>query len=122
MGGIKASASRLNLYRSRDDYKPLHFDRGRDSDGVPQVTVGASFGATRELTLMHVSSGVTMSFPQRNGDVFAFTPEVNNVFMHGIPKIGFGSPTELEKDGPRLSLILWGSKLAESPSEPTSMI
>lgn len=42
------------------DYKPLHYDRGSDAEGVPQLTVGASFGCTRELTLMHVKSGVTM--------------------------------------------------------------
>jgi len=111
--GIRASASRLNLYRSDADYKPMHHDRGRDEQGVPQVTVGASFGATRELTLLHVASGVTATFPQRNGDVFAFTPELNMTFMHGVPKIGFGSPSEVEGRGPRLSLILWGSKITE---------
>merc|ERR1712113_785476 len=45
--GIKASASRLNLYRSDADYKTLHQDRGQDANGVPQVTVGLSLGATR---------------------------------------------------------------------------
>ena len=39
----------------------MHYDRGSDEEGVPQLTIGASFGATRELTLMHVKSGVTMS-------------------------------------------------------------
>jgi len=106
--GIEASASRLNLYRSNRDYKPFHFDRGRDSTGIPQVTVGASFGATRELTFVHVRSGVTASFPQRNGDVFAFTPELNTVFMHGVPKVGHGS--QQRNDAPRLSLILWGAR------------
>lgn len=109
--GIRASAFRLNLYRSGADYKPMHHDRGRDEQGTPQVTVGASFGGTRELTLLHVASGVTATFPQRNGDVFAFTPELNATFMHGVPKIGFGSPSEVEGHGPRLSLILWGSKV-----------
>jgi len=111
--GIRASASRLNLYRSDRDYKPLHCDRGRDEAGTPQVTVGASFGATRELTLVHRQSGVSMTFPQGNGDVFAFTPELNTVFMHGVPKIGYGSPSESEGRGPRLSLILWGSKVSQ---------
>jgi len=72
------------------------------------VTVGASFGATRELTFVHVRSGVTASFPQRNGDVFAFTPELNTVFMHGVPKVGHGS--QQRNDAPRLSLILWGAR------------
>jgi len=112
--GMQAGASRMNLYRSRQDYKPFHCDRGRDDSGRPQMTVGASFGATRELTMVHIKSGVTASFPQRNGDVFSFTPELNATFMHGVPKIGYGSPSEAEGDGPRLSLILWGCKVAES--------
>lgn len=113
--GITTLASRINLYRSNKDYKPLHFDRGQDANGTPQVTVGASFGATRELTLMHVSSGITATFPQRNGDIFAFTPELNKVFMHGVPKIGYGSPCErAEGEGERISLILWGSRVISS--------
>lgn len=39
-------------------------------------TMGASFGATRELAFKHVASGQIFSFPQGNGDVFAFTSEV----------------------------------------------
>lgn len=115
--GIEASASRLNLYRTSDDYKPLHCDRGRDEDGVPQITVGASFGATRELTMVHIKSGVAMTFPQKNGDVFAFTPELNSLFTHGVPKIGYGSPSEFEGSGERLSLILWGSKVTPSSTQ-----
>ncbi|CAE7597900.1 unnamed protein product [Symbiodinium natans] len=110
--GIKASAVRLNLYRSQQDYKPLHYDRGRDPEGNPQLTVGASFGAVRELTLMHVKSGVTMSFPQHNGDVFAFTPELNEVFMHGVPHILPNSPSALDPaDSARMSLIVWGARI-----------
>ncbi|CAJ1384331.1 unnamed protein product [Effrenium voratum] len=98
------------------DYKPLHYDRGRDNEGVPQLTVGASLGGTRELTLMHlgrhVKSGVTMSFPQRNGDVFAFTPELNEVFMHGVPRVLPNSPSAHEPaDTARMSLIVWGPRV-----------
>ncbi|CAJ1361710.1 unnamed protein product [Effrenium voratum] len=93
--GIRAAAVRLNLYRGNQDYKPLHYDRGRDNEGVPQLTVGASLGGTRELTLMHVKSGVTMSFPQRNGDVFAFTPELNEdggaLYLTALCGRGMGS-------------------------------
>ena len=110
--GIKASAVRLNMYRSQQDYKPFHYDRGQDSEGVPQLTVGASFGAVRELTLLHVKSGVTMSFPQQNGDVFAFTPELNEVFMHGVPHILPNSPSSLDPaESARMSMIVWGARI-----------
>ena len=48
--------------------------------------MGASFGAPRELAFLHEPSGSQFSFPQRNGDVFAFTTEVNKRFKHGVPK------------------------------------
>jgi len=111
MFGIQASASRLNLYQNFENYKPLHRDRGRDSNNVPQVTVGVSLGATRELTLMHYETGVTVSVPQRNGDVFAFTPELNNALLHGVPRVSTTSTRAPEEEGPRLSLILWGSRV-----------
>jgi len=111
--GVRANAIRVNYYRTNKDYKPMHYDRGSDEEGVPQLTIGASFGATRELTLMHVKSGVTMSFPQRNGDVFAFTPELNEVFMHGVPHMMPNSPAAMEpEDAGRLSLIIWAAKVA----------
>lgn len=47
---------------------------------------GASFGASRELQFLHEPSGKTFTFPQNNGDVFAFTSEVNQRFMHGVPR------------------------------------
>jgi len=106
--GIVASASRINLYRGDGDYKPLHHDRGRADDGTPQVTVGVSFGDTRELSLVHVRTGFVATFPMKNGDVFAFTPEINDTFTHGVPKICFNSPAG---SGQRLSLILWGAKV-----------
>lgn len=109
--GIKASATRLNLYRSKTDYKPFHADRGRDEDGTPQVTVGLSLGATRELCFAHWQTGLTTSFPQRNGDVFAFTPELNKVFLHGVPKIRAQQSSTDADDGPRMSLILWGARV-----------
>jgi len=118
--GVRANAIRVNYYRTNKDYKPMHYDRGSDEEGVPQLTIGASFGATRELTLMHVKSGVTMSFPQRNGDVFAFTPELNEVFMHGVPHVMPNSPAAMEpEDAGRLSLIIWAAKVA--PNETVTV-
>lgn len=117
--GIEAGASRINLYRSDADFKPMHCDRGRNKEGVPQVTVGASFGASRELTMMHIQTGITTTFPQRNGDVFAFTPELNTVFMHGVPLVDNKRPTAPRPAGEskeRLSLILWGSRIHNGKS------
>jgi len=105
--GMRAMAIRMNLYRDSSDWKPLHHDRGQDNEGVPQLSVGVSLGATRELVFMHKQTGVTMSFPLRNGDVFAFTPELNMAFMHGVAK----TKVVPEDDGPRLSFVIWGPRV-----------
>jgi hypothetical protein len=44
---------------------------------------GASFGATRELSFLHEPSGHSFTFPQANGDIFAFNTDVNKRFQHG---------------------------------------
>merc|ERR1712151_58280 len=67
------------------------------------VTVGASFGAPRELRFRHLQTELEFSFPQGNGDVFAFTEPVNSAFQHCVPR-----STPAAAAGPRISVILWG--------------
>jgi hypothetical protein len=52
--------------------------------------MGASFGSTRELAFKHVASGQTFTFPQGNGDIFAFTSEVVRVFRLCLTAWGKG--------------------------------
>jgi hypothetical protein len=93
---VDVYASRLNFYPDNTSWKPFHHDShayagpGKKED----FTMGASFGATRELVssdflpsansamqvFMHPKSGgQQFSFPQKNGDVFAFDSVVNQV-------------------------------------------
>lgn len=113
--GIEASASRLNIYRSDEDYKTLHADRGRDANGVPQITVGLSLGHTRELALVHWQTGLTIALPCPNGSVFAFTPELNCKFLHGVPKVDKSklvpSCHAVSQPSVRMSIIVWGAKI-----------
>ncbi|CAE8678596.1 unnamed protein product, partial [Polarella glacialis] len=67
------------------------------------VTVGASFGASRDLRFKHLETSLEFGFPQGNGDVFAFTEPVNSAFQHCIPQC-----TPAKSVGPRISVILWG--------------
>ena len=66
--------------------------------------MGASFGAARDLAFLHEPSGQRFSFPQNNGDVFAFTSSVNRAFKHGVPK------ARRTNIGPRFSIIAWGRR------------
>ena len=81
---VEIYATRLNFYRDGTDWKPFHHDShaygGREKR--EDFTMGASFGSERELTFLHEPSGQQFSFPQRNGDVFAFTTEVNLSLIH----------------------------------------
>mmetsp|Transcript_1959 Transcript_1959/g.3975 ORF Transcript_1959/g.3975 Transcript_1959/m.3975 type:complete len:204 (+) Transcript_1959:408-1019(+) len=69
----------INLYPTGRDAKNFH----KDNFGQ-NITIGASFGATRNLTFRHGISGDEFHFPQENGDVFAFREKVNSAFLHGM--------------------------------------
>lgn len=64
------------------------------------MTIGASFGDPRELIFEHKRTGQRFQFPQRNGDIFAFTDVANRAFRHSVPKTK-------DKVGGRLSVIVW---------------
>lgn len=98
-------ACRLNYYGNGSHWKPFHHDshaygaKGQRED----ITIGVSLGATRALTFLHEPSKKQFNFPQANGDVFAFTSEVNSRFMHGVPR-------GTADCGERFSIIVWGHR------------
>lgn len=103
---VKVFATRLNYYRDGSDFKPFHHDSHaylKGTDIKEDFTMGASFGASRDLVFMHPESKNKFSFPQNNGDIFAFNSEVNSRFMHGVPKAS-------GLIGPRISIIAWGKR------------
>ncbi len=102
--GVKVIQTRLNYYKDGSDWKPFHHDSHAYGDKEENFTMGASFGASRELVFVHDATKNKFSFPQNNGDVFAFNREVNQKFMHGVPKTN-------HEIGERFSIIAWGKKL-----------
>eukprot|EP00959_Pyramimonas_sp_CCMP1952_P245700 5134961-Pyramimonas_sp.AAC.1 len=103
---VEIFATRLNFYRDGSDWKPFHHDSHAYGNGGKKedFTLGASFGASRELEFLHPQSGQKFAFPQNNGDIFAFTSEVNKRFQHGVPK------ARKTNVGPRFSVIAWGRR------------
>ncbi len=100
----------INLYRDGNDSTGFHKDQyHRDMN----FTCGASLGGMRRIefiTEVSANNGGTttnggnsnsFSFPQYNGDVFAFSNYVNSKFRHGVPK-------EQHTTGPRISIVVWG--------------
>merc|ERR1712117_856642 len=89
----------INLYPTGRDAKNFH----KDNFGQ-NITIGASFGATRNLTFRHAATRDEFHFPQENGDVFAFREKVNSAFLHGMHPLRSNEP-EL---GLRISVIVMG--------------
>lgn len=102
---VEVYATRLNYYRDGSQWKPQHHDShaygGRSER--EDFTVGITLGADRSLLFIHEASGKEFSFPQKNGDCFAFTGEVNQLFTHGVPRVH-------KTVGDRFSLIAWGRR------------
>ena len=48
------------------------------------ITVGVSFGSTRELAFLHADTKNKAYFPQTNGMLFSFGRDVNIHWKHGI--------------------------------------
>ncbi|QKF93559.1 2OG-Fe(II) oxygenase superfamily protein [Fadolivirus algeromassiliense] len=102
---VEVLQTRLNYYKDGTDFKPMHKDRHAYGDGDSKIredfTMGASFGASRNLDFIHEESNMKFSFPQNNGDVFAFNSDINKKFLHGVPKV-------FKPIGERFSIIAWG--------------
>lgn len=102
---VKVLVTRLNYYPNGDSWKPMHKDKNAHSNDCEEdFTMGASFGASRILEFKHDSSEKTFKFPQNNGDIFAFSKDINMNFIHGVPKAS-------DLVGPRFSVIAWGKKI-----------
>lgn len=67
--GISADSvgTRFNWYRDSSDWKPFHHDSAAFNPSRARkqnITVGVSFGATRELAFLHAKNGTKVYFPQ----------------------------------------------------------
>jgi len=107
------SATRLNYYSKDNDWKPYHHDAAAlkpEKAKVQNITVGASFGVTREISFQsthkNTNDRITINFPLDNGVVYAFGNNINSNFRHGIPQ---KIDNEINnKFSGRISIIIWG--------------
>lgn len=104
----------INFYR--DGTNKVGWHRDYYSGGI-NFTVGVSLGATRNLEFIDDDElkrqreqedtnrmyGSMFSFPQSNGDIFAFSDFVNSRFRHGVP-------VSDRPAGPRISVVIWGRR------------
>lgn len=72
---LTSMGTRFNWYRDANDWKPFHHDSAafnRDRAKKQNITVGVSFGATRELAFLHAKNNTRIYFPQTNGMLFRY--------------------------------------------------
>jgi hypothetical protein len=109
---IRKHGTRFNWYRD-SEWKPFHHDSAASNPeraNKQNITVGASFGACRELAFSHTkpfannNKNCKVYFPQTNNGVFSFGRDVNIHWKHGINAL----PKEEHDGNGRVSIILWG--------------
>ena len=118
------SATRLNYYKTIDNWKPYHHDAAAlkpDKSKKQNITVGVSFGVTREIsfetTHFDKKQRIRINFPLKDTVVYSFGNEINVNFRHGIPPLS----TKLQEinnndnnnnnnftNNGRFSIIIWG--------------
>lgn len=106
----KSVGTRFNWYRDSTDWKPFHHDSAAFNPrraANQNITVGASFGCSRELALLHARDGSKVYFPQTNGMLFSFGRDVNINWKHGINALTEEEQGLVGGKG-RVSIILWG--------------
>jgi len=121
----KSIGTRFNWYTDSNDWKPFHHDSAAFNPSRAKnqnITIGASFGAMRELAFIRTEPFASSSstdnlnrsntdgnkcklyFPQSNNGVFSFGRDANIKWKHGINAL---KPSEQDGKG-RISIILWG--------------
>lgn len=130
---VMPNATRVNIYcRGSNglgsETKPFHHDRAAFTPGLTQnITIAASFGATREIGFRftkyksepsqvwkNVPKGmgyVNLSLPCRNGSIYAFTRDINCKFQHAVIPEASHICGAANGDKDRISIIVWGTKM-----------
>lgn len=108
------SATRLNYYKDASDWKPYHHDAAAlkpEKASNQNITVGASFGFTREIsfesTHKNINDRLIFNFPLNDCTIYAFGNDVNINFRHGIPQVE--QETFNNNKYERISVIIWGN-------------
>ncbi|KAG7342962.1 hypothetical protein IV203_020907 [Nitzschia inconspicua] len=131
-----SAGTRFNWYKDSQDWKPFHHDSAAFNPRRAKsqnITVGVSFGATRELAFIRAAPehlqndpdfqyyqkqhpACRMYFPQTNNGVFTFGRDVNIRWKHGVNAL----PESEQSNKGRISIILWGlaRNVVDEPNSP----
>lgn len=102
---VKVEATRLNWYKDYKQFKPLHFDAAAFDEikaKKQNITIGLSFGETRDIIFEHAKTRKTICIPQEDGQIYTFGNKINCEWRHGV------NPGVEKPDSGRISVIIWG--------------
>jgi hypothetical protein len=108
---MDVKASRYNWYRDPTMWKPYHHDAAAidpEKAKKQNLTIGISFGGTRDIGFEHATTKTKIFIPLENGMVYGFGKDINIEWRHGIPplsNLNNNSFSELS----RISIIVWGA-------------
>ena len=108
---MKVAATRFNWYKNNNEWKPYHHDAAaikKNKSKVQNITIGVSFGSTREIAFQHAKHRTVVTLPLDDGVVYTFGKKVNIEWRHGIPQRSIENKDSESGNG-RVSIILWGS-------------
>jgi hypothetical protein len=108
--GIDVKATRFNLYENSNHFKPYHFDAAafdEEKAKIQNITIGVSFGATRDIAFESIKDKTVVSIPLLNCTAYAFAKDININWKHGVPQV---HPDKAFNKG-RISIIAWGKVL-----------
>ena len=118
---MDVKATRLNHYKNNSEWKPFHFDAAAIDPKKAEkqnMTIGVSFGATREISFEHAVTKTRVSIPLGNGSTYGFSKTINVEWRHGVPQLSpkdsISSVLEVTSDSDgggrqgRISIIAWG--------------
>lgn len=104
---IDIKATRFNWYPDTNSWKPQHHDAAAiDSEKAKtqNITIGVSFGDTREAQFEHAKTKTTVGIDMEDGTIYGFCRDLNVEWRHGIPQLS----SEKYRDKGRISIIAWG--------------
>jgi len=108
---VDVKSTRLNFYENGSEWKPFHHDAAAinpDKAKTQNFTLGASFGATREVAFQYAGTqknktAPVVCFDLKDNEVYAFTKNINQFWKHGIRQ-------NVTNNVSRISIIIWGWK------------
>lgn len=102
---MDVQSTRFNWYKDTSQFKSYHFDAAAVKPHIAAIqnfTLAISFGATREASFERDTKDKTkISIPHHDGDCYAFCPDTNILWRHGILQ-----EHETKQEG-RISIICW---------------